>query len=48
MSVLNVLRGVVGNDGFTLTECRNCGEKLAEDATECPACDASEIAVYEF
>ena len=48
MGVLDALRGVVGDGTFTLCECRNCGEKLADDAEVCANCGADEIAFYEF
>ena len=32
----------------TLYECRNCGEKFAEDIDECPSCGSAEIAHYEL
>ena len=31
-----------------LYECRNCGTNLDADAAACPACNATDIAVYEF
>lgn len=48
MGVLDVLRGVVGDETFRLIECRNCGEKLEVDTDACPVCDSDEISVYEF
>ena len=48
MSVLDVLREAVSDGPATLFECRNCGEKLAEEADVCHNCEASEIARYEF
>ncbi len=45
MGVLKALRKTSNTE---LYECRNCGEKLAEDVDECPNCKWQEIAHYEF
>ncbi|MFC4541534.1 hypothetical protein ACFO5R_06305 [Halosolutus amylolyticus] len=45
---MSVLHRVCNRNGRELYECRNCGEKLAEDADECPNCNWKGIAYYEF
>ncbi len=35
-------------DSAVLYECRHCGSKFEESVTECPVCESTEIATYQF
>ncbi|RQG97987.1 hypothetical protein [Natrarchaeobius chitinivorans] len=35
-------------DDAVLHECRHCGSKFEESVEQCPVCDSTEIATYEF
>lgn len=48
MSLLDILHEAVGNSNSIVCEYRHCGEKLSEDADECPHCGAEEIVQYTF
>ncbi|MWV38906.1 hypothetical protein [Natrialba sp. INN-245] len=36
------------NEDAVLHECRHCGSKFDEPVSQCPVCDSTEIATYEF
>ena len=36
------------DDAVVLYECRHCGTKFEKPRKQCPVCDATEIATYEF
>ncbi|RQH03219.1 hypothetical protein [Natrarchaeobius oligotrophus] len=36
------------NGDAVLHECRHCGSKFEDPIDQCPVCDATEIATYEF
>lgn len=48
MGILDSLRKPGLGTGETVYECRNCGKTVSSDSDECPACDSTEIAAYDF
>ncbi|MFP8952717.1 hypothetical protein ACLI4Z_07055 [Natrialbaceae archaeon A-arb3/5] len=36
------------HEDAVLHECRHCGSKFDESVDQCPVCEATEIATYEF
>jgi|AntDeeMinimDraft_4_1070355.scaffolds.fasta_scaffold01457_5 uncharacterized OB-fold protein len=48
MGLLELLRRGEGNGRRVMHECRNCGDNVPPEVTECPSCGSDEIASYSL